>query len=160
LRRNWILVIVGIALWVGAFFLIAARDVHPSAGDRGYPGYFCAFITLVNPWGHDAVHSMREEPLQFFAILFSGWINPVFLITLLVSLFRPKGRLALVLRIVLLVMFTACWVAFYKLSLYPREGYFVWMAGMLVVMFAAPGTRAAEEIPKFDRPIDNRVSIS
>jgi hypothetical protein len=159
-KRNWILVIVGMAFYVGAFFLIAAQDVHPSQGSRGYPGYFCALITLMNPWGHDALDSLQRGPIEYFGTLFSGWINPLFLLALVVTLLRPKGRLAFALRIALLLMFAACWVVFYKLSLYPREGYFVWMAGMLLVIFAAPGARPAREAVAIGNAVDHQVSIS
>lgn len=143
MKRNWILVVVGMAIYVGAFFLIGARDAHPSPGDRGYPGYFCAYITLVNPWGHDGMTALREDAVQYFAVLFSGWINPLFLITLLASWLRPKGRPALVLRVALLIMLIAPWVVFYRLSLYPREGYFLWTVGILLVMFSVLGARLA-----------------
>jgi hypothetical protein len=160
LKKNWILVLAGMALYIGAFFLVAARDANPSRGTTGYPGWFCAFITLSDPWEHDALKSIREGPVEFFSMLFSGWINPLFLVTLLVSLLRPKGRLAFALRIVLLLMFPACWIVFYKLSLYPREGYFVWMLGMLLVTFAAPGARSSRQAPKSELTIDNRVGIT
>jgi hypothetical protein len=160
LKKNWIFVLVGMALYIAAFFLIAARDANPSRGTTGYPGWFCAFITLVNPWGQDGLNLLRQGAVQYFSVLFSGWINPLFLITLLVSLLRPKGRLAFVLRIVLLLMFPACWIVFYNVSLYPREGYFVWILGMLLVTFAAPGARAPREAPKSGRTVDNPVGIT
>jgi hypothetical protein len=160
LKKNWILVLVGMALYVGAFFLVAAQDANASRGTTGYPGWFCAFITLVNPWGQDGLNLLRQGAVQYFSVLFSGWINPLFLITLLVSLLRPKVRLASVLRIVLLLMFPACWIVFYKQSLYPREGYFLWVVAMLLVTFSAPGARARHEAPKSPRAIDNRVGIT
>ena len=160
MKKNWILVALGLALYAGAFFLIGARDAHASAGDRGYPGWFCAFITLVNPWGHDGLTLLQESPIEYLSLLFSGWINPLFLITLGTQLVRPMGRPAFVLRLLLLLMFPACWIVFYKLSLYPREGYFVWIAGMLLVMFTVPRARAARPAANIISTVDNRVSIS
>jgi hypothetical protein len=160
LKKSWILVGLGMALYIGAFFLIAAHDAHTSASDRGYPGWFCAVITLINPWGHDGLTLLRESPLQYFALLFSGWINPLFLLTLLAQLVRPKGRLAFVLRIVLLVTFPACWIVFFSMNLYPREGYFAWTAAMLLVVFAVPRARAARKSLQVEPAVDNRVSIS
>lgn len=160
MKKNWIFVVVGMLMYVGAFFLIAAHDAHASASDRGYPGWFCAVITLINPWGHDGFTLMRESPLQYFALVFSGWINPLFLITLLAQLVRPKGRSAFVLRIILLLMFPACWIVFFSMNLHPREGYFVWTAAMLLVVFAVPRARAARKSPQIEPAVDNRVSIS
>ena len=157
MKKNWIFVIVGMVIYIGAFFPIAVREVHASSGSSGYPGWFCAFTTLVAPWGHNALSSIREGPVEYFSILFSGWINPVFLITLLVALIWRKSRLGFVL--VVLLMFTACWIVFYKLALYPREGYFVWTLGMLLVLFSAPEARARHERPKLEPAVDNRISI-
>lgn len=160
MKRNWIFVAVGLALYIGAFFLISAQDARHSADARGFPGWFCAVITLINPWGHDGLNLLRESAVEYFATLFSGWINPLFLITLLAQLVRPRGRLAFVLRIVLLLLFPACWIVFYSMNLYPREGYFIWTAGMLLVMFTAPRARAALPAAKTAPAVDNRVSIS
>ena len=160
MRKNWILVIVGMALWVGSFFLVAVQEANTPYGGSGYRGYLCAFITLINVWGHDAMAMLRETPVEYFSTLLSGWINPVFLITLMASLVRPKGRLAVVLRIVFLLMLPACWIVFYKMKLYPREGYFVWTAGMLLVMFAAPGARVSREPEEIGPAVGTQVRIS
>jgi len=160
LKRNRILVVAGMVLYVGAFFLVGAQNAHPSAGERGYPGWFCALDTLISPWGHDARSSIGEDPVVYFSMLFSGWINPLFLITLLVALLLPKARLGSVLRVVLLLMFLAPWLVFYNMSLYPREGYFVWTLAMLMVMFAAPGVRAPRASAKIEPAVDTRAGIS
>ena len=151
---------VGLALYVGAFFLIAAHDADSSFSARGYPGWFCALITLRNPWGHEGLDLLRQSRLVYFSLLFSGWINPLFLILLLAQLVKPKGRLAFVLRILLLLMFPACWIVFISMGLRPREGYFLWTAAMLLVMFAVPRARAAPPAAKIAPAVDNRVSIS
>ena len=160
MRKNWILVLVGMALWVGSFFLIAVQEATTSLGGSGYRGYLCAFLTLTNIWGHDAINLLREGPVEYFGFLFSGWINPLFLVTLCLSLWRPKGRLAVVLRIVFLLMLPACWVVFYKMNLYPREGYFAWMAGMLLVTFAAPGARVSREAARIEPAVGIQARIS
>jgi hypothetical protein len=62
-----------------------------------------------------------------FSIASSGFINPLFF----AWVFRPPK----VLRTVLLAMMPFCWVVFYLEPLYPREGYFLWTASMLAVLF-------------------------
>jgi hypothetical protein len=53
------------------------------------------------------------------------------------------------LRIVLIFMFTACWIVFYYEHLHPRLGYFLWTAAMLLVLFGGelfPGRRTPESV--------------
>ena len=86
-----ILVLLGLVLYVASFFLTAVKDTKTSAG---MPGYKCATTALLAPWGGDGLNMLRETPVDYFALLFSGGINPVFLITALALLIRPKGRFA------------------------------------------------------------------
>lgn len=131
-----ILIFFGLVLYAASFFLTAVKEASAAAGAKGISGYDCATTTLLAPWGSDGLRLFREGPLDFLAILFSGWINPVFLVIVVVLLIRPKGSFVRVLRIVLLLMFIAPWIVFYKEHLHPREGYFLWTAAMLLVMFS------------------------
>jgi hypothetical protein len=135
--------LLGMVLFVVSFFLIAVREAGAAPSDSGMRGYTCAYVALLSPWGSDGLRMLREGPVDYFAILLSGWINPVFLITVVVLLVRPKGSLAGVLRITLLIMFLACWIVFYKEHLHPREGYFLWTAAMLLVLFSSKLVRPA-----------------
>jgi hypothetical protein len=136
MKRYWILIFLGLVLFVISFFLIAVREAGATQSDSGMRGYTCAYVALLSPWGSDGLRTLREGPVGYFAVLFSGWINPVFLLTVVVLLIRPSGALAGVLRGVLLVMFLACWIVFYKEHLHPRAGYFLWTAAMLMALFA------------------------
>ncbi|HEY6306416.1 MAG TPA: hypothetical protein VI488_08190 [Candidatus Angelobacter sp.] len=136
MKTYWILILLGIILFAVSFRLIAVREAGASPSDSGIRGYTCAYTTLLAPWGGDGLRMLREGPVEYLAILLSGWINPVFLITLVVVLVRPNGRLAGILRVVLVIMFLACWVVFYKEHLHPREGYFLWTGAMLLVLFS------------------------
>lgn len=154
-----ILIFLGTILFVVSFFLIAVRQAGAAPSDLGMRGYTCAYITLLSPWGSDGLHTLREAPVYYFGVLFSGWINPVFVITMIVLLVRPKGSLAGMLRVVLPIMFLACWIVFYKEHLYPREGYVLWTAAMLLVLFSnrlikpALGTATG-------KTVDNNANIS
>lgn len=116
--------------------LIAVKEANATARDRGIPGFLCAYTTLALPWTADGIRMLRQEPVEFFAILFSGWINPLFIITFIILLINPNSRLGGILRIVLIFMFAACWIVFYNEHLHPRAGYFLWTAAMLVALFA------------------------
>jgi hypothetical protein len=151
-----ILILLGLVLYVASFFLTAVKDTKTSAG---MPGYKCATTALLAPWGGDGLNMLRETPVDYFALLFSGWINPVFLITALAFLIRPQGRFAGILRVVLLLMLPACWIVFYKAELRPVEGYFLWTAAMLLVLFSNTLIRPAAQIAA-GKTVDNRANIS
>ena len=159
MKMRWILFLAGMALFVVSFFLIAVREAGATHSDSGMRGYTCAYVALLSPWGSDGLRMLREGPVDYFAILFSGWINPVFLITVVVLLVRPNGSLAGMLRGVLLVMFLACWVVFYKEHLRPRAGYFLWTVAMLMVLFSSklvrPGARTSP-----GKTVDKNANIS
>jgi hypothetical protein len=146
MKINRILLLIGMVLYIGSFFLIAIKDAQASSSASGYAGYWCAYVTLLSPWGHDGWSMLREEPVNYFAVLLSGWINPLFLATVVLVLLKPNGRLAATLRVVVLLMFSACWIVFYKEHLRPQAGYFLWTAAMLLVLFSNMFSRADREL--------------
>jgi hypothetical protein len=128
-KRNKVLWI-GLSLYVVSFFLIAVKGYFVTIGMHGFD---CALNTLIGPWERDATFDGHSN---FLAYLISGWINPVFLITaVLISLGRLH-RVMTVLRIAVLLMIPFCWVVFHYEMVYPREGHFVWIIGMLLVLFS------------------------
>jgi hypothetical protein len=131
-----VLSLIGFGVFVAAFFLPGVKEAGSASSDRGIPGYLCAYATLALPWTADGTRMLHQEPVKFFAILISGWISPVFVITFVLLLINPNNRLAGALRILLLLMFVACWVVFYNVHLYPRAGYFLWTGAMLLTLFA------------------------
>jgi hypothetical protein len=158
-KTRWILFLAGMVLFVVSFFLIAVREAGATHSDSGMRGYTCAYVALLSPWGSDGLRMLREGPVDYFAILFSGWINPVFLITVLVLLIRPTGNLAGVLRGVVLVMFLACWIVFFKEHLHPRAGYFLWTVAMLLVLFSGKLVRSGARTP-VGKTVDKSAYIS
>src|SRR5262249_29036165 len=88
------LLLIGLAVYVASFFPFVAgvKDNAASTEAAGFPGYECALLSLQAPWGHSAGEMFRQNRMGYFAVLFSGWINPFFLIALLASLIRPNGR--------------------------------------------------------------------
>jgi hypothetical protein len=137
MKTSRMVFLIGFLLYVGSFFLTAVKETSASPGASGFPGYWCAYITLISPWGHEGWSMLQDRPIGYFAILLSGWINPVFLITAITLLMKPNGRLGALLRIVVIVMFLACWIVFYQFGVRPRAGYFLWTVAMLMVLFSA-----------------------
>jgi hypothetical protein len=130
------IVIIGWALYGGSFALIAVADL----GGHGAPlhGYLTAWFALCLPWGqnlfgHQGLFEHRH--LDYLGVLLSGWINPTFLVAAFFVSRRPSARISRMLAIATLAMMPFCWVVFYYQGFYPREGHFVWIAGMLCVLF-------------------------
>jgi hypothetical protein len=151
MKITTILVWLAILAYVGSYFLTAVKDATASPRAAGYPGYFCAYITLTSPWGSSGVNELRQDPVDFFSVLFSGWINPLFLIALIVRWRRPHGRLGWILGALLLILFPACWVVFFKAHLRPSTGYFLWSAAIVVALFSTAFARSRPD-RAFGRP--------
>ncbi len=141
-----LIAVIAFLLFAASFRLTGVREAGASPSDKGIPGYLCAYTTLVAPWGADGMRMLRHGPVEYFAVLFSGWINPLFIITLILLVINPNNRLGGVLRIVVIIMFAACWIVFFNEHLHPRAGYFLWTAAMVVALFAGklfPASRDA-----------------
>jgi hypothetical protein len=136
MKMNRVVALIGFLAYVASFFLIAVRETTATSDNAGFVGYRCAFIALVSPWGHSGMEILHENPLGYFGVLLSGWINPVFLVTAAMLWARPHGRAGAFLRIVLILMLPAVWLVFREMQLRPRAGYWLWTAGMLVVLFS------------------------
>ena len=141
MKISRVLLLVGFLLYVGSFFLLAVAPAG-EASNSGVRGYICAAITLITPFSSDGWRLLQASPLQYFALLISGLVNPVFLITFIALLIRPNGRLAGILRFFLPVMFVFCWVIFHYQHLTPRSGHFLWMGSILLAAFSTLFVRA------------------
>lgn len=98
-------------------------------------GWLCAVLAFGLPWWAliPTNHILEGQPLVWAAALVSGWINPVFLITL-VQLIRGRHRSASALRIVVLLMVCCCWFVFGFFNLHAREGFVAWVTGMVLAL--------------------------
>ena len=128
------LVFVGLSLYVASFFLLAIGDFEGLAGP--VRGYTCAELALVSPFGEDGRSLLHEKPIEYYSLLGSGLINPLFLTTFFLQLFRVRPRAITVLRNLTILMIPLCWVVFRYERFYPREGHVLWLVGMLLTLFA------------------------
>jgi hypothetical protein len=146
-ERRWAVksgrIILGVALvlFVASFFMTAVGSLYGGRIGPSIPGYLCAIITFLDPWRAEGLKSLREEPLLFLSLVFSGWINPVFLVTLISLLRKPSENLGRKLRIVLLFMLPACWVAFFEEHAIPGFGYFLWTISMILALYSTSFSR-------------------
>jgi hypothetical protein len=127
---------IGLLLYVLSFFLIAAVS---KGIEFGLYGYECAYMAPTSaiagtPFSHGDDYT---PPLPYLSIVAAGLINPVFVVYVTFAFLGRKPQAMKVLRYVLVAMIPFCWIAFRFLEIYPREGYFVWVAGMLLVLFSS-----------------------
>jgi len=123
---------IGLLLYAASFFLIAVVGRGP------IPGYICAYSALSFPWGGNLFgpFGIFENKIpEYFAVLISGWINLVFLIAAVLAIRDGSPRVVARLRIAVILMIPWCWVVFHYQDLYPREGHFVWIFGILLTLF-------------------------
>jgi hypothetical protein len=134
---KWILLLAGIGLFAVSFVLPAIRELAKAgASPSKMYGYDCALTALLVPWGKDGYTVMRSEPLTWISVLISGWINPVFIISLFILLIKPRWRVNHLFRVLVPIMFVFCWIVFYKIHFLPYTGYWIWMAGTLTALFS------------------------
>ena len=109
----------------------------PGCGpSRGYLAAFFAFVLPLKENPFSGAWLFRDMIFEYVALLISGWINPLFLIILALTLAGRHKLAVAILRIVLLLMIPFCWVVFYNNGFYPREGHFFWLFGMVLTLFS------------------------
>ncbi len=141
---RWIALLAGLAMFAVSFVpsIPAVREKSAPATSAGVPGFTCATLTLQMPWTKDGQNLRRQAPLRYFSILFSGWINPLFVVTLLFILIKPRWQFSIVLRYVVTLLFVFCWIVFFEFHLYPQQGYFLWMFGSLLALYSNKFSRS------------------
>jgi hypothetical protein len=80
--------------------------------------------------------------VPYLSLLIAGWINPVFLVTAFFVLAEAHQRLVALLKVAVVVMIPFTWLFFATFrAVYPREGHFLWVFGMLLALFSDRVTR-------------------
>jgi hypothetical protein len=141
-RTFWI----GLLIYALSFIFVAVANLRTSSGGETF-GFHCAYATLLFSWEQAKallhvptfLHGLASisKPLEYFAFLVSGWINPFFLTFVVMAVLGRGKRLGEVLRIAIPFMVPFCWIIFLYEHLLPREGHFLWIAGMLLALFSA-----------------------
>jgi hypothetical protein len=122
----------GLAIYAGSFFLAAVA--FSTVGSRPLRGYWCAVEALRLPF---QAALFETQHFERFSLLISGLVNVTFLLFVVLVLGNRGRLLTAGLRIMVPVMIPFCWVVFYYERVYPREGHFLWILGMLFVLLSA-----------------------
>src|SRR2546426_10882820 len=130
-RQFWI----GVLIYVLSFLFVAIAGVRTGSGGPAL-GYDCAWTTLLFSWeliksGPRGLSSMSALDFSFAV---SGWINIVFLAFIAIVLSGRANVARKALRTAILLMIPFCWIVFHYERLLPREGHFLWIAGMVLAL--------------------------
>ena len=130
---------LGLLIYVGSFWLTAVAG--PGVWTLRPPSIAIwvikAFIISLNYLHQSHIETFLGDltPMNVSGML-NGWINPVFFLAMVFMLVDKTPRLTRIFRYVDLCMVPLCWVALLYQHVYPREGYILWTAGILLVLFS------------------------
>lgn len=131
----------GLVIYLASFFLVGAGGPGQAPPSHGSRGYFLAWWALLIPWINIDLWTKGLGPILMPATAVSGLINPIF-ISGVFTLVVGYRRAFAVLRVIVLSMMPFCWPLFF-MGFRPREGYFVWTLGILLVLFSTSLERPA-----------------
>jgi hypothetical protein len=133
--------ILGLLVFIAAFFLPACREVATPGGDAPdvFLGSRCARMTLVNTFSHEIWHS------KYFLAVLSGWINPLLLLYLVLLLFPKLFWPRRIVAGAIVAFIAGTWVLFAIIPLVPLIGHVLWIAGILLIL-AGEAMRRSERI--------------
>lgn len=136
---------IGLLLYVGSFFLVGVVGTEPA------PGYYCAYFSLIYPLSllletlsRGSAFLFEGRLFAFVALLVTGWTNIVFMLAVVFGMFSKSQRGFTYLRVIAFAMIPFSWVVLYEFGDYPREGHFLWILGMALVLLSGtlPANRA------------------
>jgi hypothetical protein len=122
--------LLGICIYIAAFFLPACREVATPGGDAPevLQGSRCAWITLVNTLNPEIWRTRN-----FLAVL-SGWINPLVVVYLVFLLFPILRWPRHIVAGLITAFIAGTWIFFYLYPLVPLIGHVLWIAGILMIL--------------------------
>jgi hypothetical protein len=125
---------IGLLIYIASFFLLSVAGPGSAATRGQVRGYLCAWFALIIPWAQIESWPKGILPILMPATVIVGLINPIFIASVIVLL-KHIQRPFVVLRIIVLCMFPFCLIPFF-FGFRPREGFAVWIVGMLLVLFS------------------------
>jgi hypothetical protein len=130
-ERQLAIFFIGLTAYAFSFVLVAVN-----VGPTLIGGFECAIITsqsLLNLLEPRTL--LKGDVLKTLALLGSGSVNIIFLVAVIFRWSRRGSRVFAMSRVIVLIMILCCWVVMYGEGAHPREGHFLWIVGMLLVLF-------------------------
>jgi hypothetical protein len=138
----------GLVIYAASYYLIAVKDYRFT--DHGVPvfreGYNCALMAVVGlpellalaPPGSNrsGMSPYTDHVLAFLSVVFMFFINPAFIIFVVIQLTTQTKGLLLFLKSLVLCSIPMSWIFFFYEHWQPRGGHVLWVLGMLMVLFA------------------------
>jgi len=157
---------IGILIYAASFCLKAVGEWNPIQGNGMGYGFALAIFMFISPlyWINKALFNgtgFLGDDFGFFiqlSVFLIGWINPIFLIAAFLELSEYRPRLFFILRITIFAILPVTWILFFQArqGVYPREGYFLWILGMLLAMFPAQFSPGGPDSSQF-HPVNKRA---
>jgi hypothetical protein len=130
----WVLRLIGLGVFVLAFFLPAVRAGGPAADATVFSGWKCASVALTETVALFGKSVHWPPPLAVLLVVFSGWINPLVVLVLLTGWFAKLRILRRVLGAFILLCMAATWYFFALQKVAPLAGHWLWIADALLIL--------------------------
>jgi hypothetical protein len=135
--KRWIVRLVGLAIFVAAFFLPAVRSPGAGAGSGPMVGWMCALVAASATGGifHISAAGLQgKDTVGIVCVILSGWVNPLVFFYLVFSIWPGLVRIHRVLATAILVCIAATWIFLFKAPMVPLIGHFLWVAGASIIL--------------------------
>ena len=137
--------LAGLAIFVLAFFLPGVSSGAP--GDLTatvYPGYKCASLALSETMTLFGKAVQGTPPLAAWMLTFSGWLNPLIGIVLILSFWRRALMARRIVGVLVILCMVSSWTFFAEEKLTPLIGHYLWIVGALLILLpdVLPGREA------------------
>jgi hypothetical protein len=126
--------ILGIVVFVIAFLLPACRLGPDAPGSNVFAGWKCASVALTETTSLFGKAVTWPLPEPVILVVLSGWINPIILLVLILSVVPKVSIVRRILGIIVLVAMVGTWIFFAQEKLTPLIGHFLWIAGALLIL--------------------------
>lgn len=126
--------LIGLGVFVLAFFEPAVRAGGTGADATIFPGWKCASIALAQTVSLFGKSATWPPSLPVLLVVFSGWINPLTALVLLTSFFARLRALRRVLGVLVVLCMAGTWYFFAIQKITPLVGHWLWIAGALAIL--------------------------
>ena len=126
--------ILGIVVFVVAFLLPACRLGPDAPGSNIFPGWKCASVALTETTALFGKAVTWPIPEPVVLVVLSGWINPIILLVLILSVVPRVSIVRRFMGVIVLISMVGTWVFFAQEKLTPLIGHFLWIAGAILIL--------------------------